>query len=336
MFWQLIDGTYKRFDENTKIIVVDGNIAVGKTDFAKKLAKEFDMKYVADATDDDVFTVEGDFDMRYFNEQLPPRMRYCDVESFYRHDSHPDFLKGFCRTQFEWFKMSYQVYRNAVEHLLNTGQGIVFDRCAFSHNVFHRTFAKMGYLSKNAMKYMQMSHDTTVCDLLRPHLVVYLDAPIDFVKEKIKQRNNDWEVKSPVYTDEFLTTLDQTHKQSYFPYMKKYGEIITFDASDLPEWDMIVDDMERVDLETKDFDDEDKFKDWQLYGTDYFDYHRAMFSDDRQMLKLFSMIQPWDAPELMIEQDDVPTYNYVIKRHPRIRFAKGYDPAQYNVMFKLR
>merc|ERR1711976_925908 len=46
-FWsQFTDRTRKRFNPNTKMIVVEGGPAVGKNEFAKRLAKNFDMLFV--------------------------------------------------------------------------------------------------------------------------------------------------------------------------------------------------------------------------------------------------------------------------------------------------
>ena len=42
----LVDGTTKRFNDNSKLVVVDGPPALGKTEVAKALAEEFDMKFV--------------------------------------------------------------------------------------------------------------------------------------------------------------------------------------------------------------------------------------------------------------------------------------------------
>jgi len=39
------DHTTKRFDENTKLIFVEGLPAIGKSDFAQQLAEDLDMKY---------------------------------------------------------------------------------------------------------------------------------------------------------------------------------------------------------------------------------------------------------------------------------------------------
>jgi cytidylate kinase len=45
-FHPLWEGTTKRFDENSKIIVVDGNIGTDKVTVAKKIAEEFDMLFL--------------------------------------------------------------------------------------------------------------------------------------------------------------------------------------------------------------------------------------------------------------------------------------------------
>ena len=41
----------------------------------------------------------------------------------------------------------------------------------------------------SALKYLTFVYDNTVCEMWRPHLVIYLDAPIDFVRTMINKRN---------------------------------------------------------------------------------------------------------------------------------------------------
>lgn len=45
-FHCLFDNTLKRLNENSKLVVVEGNIASGKSAFAKELAQELDMLYM--------------------------------------------------------------------------------------------------------------------------------------------------------------------------------------------------------------------------------------------------------------------------------------------------
>merc|ERR1719458_1159307 len=51
----LIDGTTKRFKDNSKLVVVEGPPALDKTKFAKELAEEFGMLFVPGFTMDDFY-----------------------------------------------------------------------------------------------------------------------------------------------------------------------------------------------------------------------------------------------------------------------------------------
>lgn len=119
--YSFIDGTLKRFDDNTKIILIEGNLAVGKSWFGEKLAKEFDMKFIPDIRDEKLFFRGEGFDLRTLNEQLPPTAKFCDMETFYRHTEHPAMLKSFGRTQIDLYMDHFFLYAEALEHLLNTG-----------------------------------------------------------------------------------------------------------------------------------------------------------------------------------------------------------------------
>ena len=45
-FWKFFDTTTDRFDEYSRLVVVDGNIGAGKTTIAKEIARKFDMLYI--------------------------------------------------------------------------------------------------------------------------------------------------------------------------------------------------------------------------------------------------------------------------------------------------
>ncbi|KAL8567924.1 hypothetical protein ACOMHN_059046 [Nucella lapillus] len=333
-FYQFFDNTMKRFDDNTKIILIEGNLAVGKSWFGEQIAKEFDMKYFPDLKDEKIFLTGENFDLRSLNEQLPARSGFCDIQTFYSQAGPAALLKTFGRTQLTMYYNHFHNYVKALEHLLNTGQGIVMERGVFSHMVFHNVLRRMGQLSPSALKYLNFVYDNTVCEMWRPHMVIYLDAPIDFVRTMINKRNVGWEAKSPIITDEFLTTMDKVYKEKYLPYMSKYSEVITYDVTDLPDWEIIVEELESLDLDTPPFDNEDKFKDWQSGFEDDFNLMRMNIAKKWQIDNFFSMAQPWEAPELMVHPDDKDVFYQIVGQHPEVKFKAGYNPEKHNVLLK--
>lgn len=65
-----------------QVIIVEGPIAAGKTEVAKKIAKDLDMHYVADANMDDYFVNEYGFDLRKLDHLLPEHARTFDTNDF--------------------------------------------------------------------------------------------------------------------------------------------------------------------------------------------------------------------------------------------------------------
>ena len=107
-----------RMNENSKVIVVEGNINVGKAKFAQELAKNFDLKYIPSTPDSNCFTYDG-FDIRSVDDILSPGARSYDHADFLS-DPHPE--KGIMgRLQIMWLIEKFMTYGRALEHLFNTG-----------------------------------------------------------------------------------------------------------------------------------------------------------------------------------------------------------------------
>jgi len=81
-WYGLIDGTRKRLDENSKVIVVEGPPCCGKTELAKTIAADLDMEHYPMFTMDDYFLNRYGFDRRNLDPQLPARIRSYDMNNF--------------------------------------------------------------------------------------------------------------------------------------------------------------------------------------------------------------------------------------------------------------
>jgi len=114
---------------------VEGNIGVGKTEFAKRLAHHFDLKYFPPTREKQCYVLPSTdyhFDFRGFDPLLPEGVQSYDLKKFYS-DPHPENgLVG--RLQLLWYRERFMDYLLALRHLANTGvyySGILY--CLYLH-----------------------------------------------------------------------------------------------------------------------------------------------------------------------------------------------------------
>ena len=66
-----------RFDENSKLIVVDGAHAIGKSTFAQELAEDLDMKFISYPRVTDMLINGYGVDLRQYNDLMLPINKVC-------------------------------------------------------------------------------------------------------------------------------------------------------------------------------------------------------------------------------------------------------------------
>ena len=122
---EIYDSSLNRINENSKVIAVEGNIAVGKNAFAKSLAQHFDLKYFPSTPDSDCFTRNPyKFDIRSLDEMLPETAKSYDLEKFLS-DPNPHIGTA-GKLQLQWYEAKFYTYVEGLKHLLNTGTNRLF------------------------------------------------------------------------------------------------------------------------------------------------------------------------------------------------------------------
>jgi len=328
------DGTAHRLNENSKIIVVEGNVAVGKHEFAKRLARMFDMAFMPTATDDLTFINEDNgFDMRQLNQFLPADARFYDVEDFL---TNPIARVGWLEIQ--WYRERIGAYLKAMQHVLSTGQGVVLAGSAFGHTGYVEAMRRKGYVSKQFMKFFNTVRDDTLVEMLRPHVMIYLDTPIDVVRERLQKRNNPVELKSKVLTDDFLTEIDRSYKEVCIPSVRRTTEILEVDWSTiLDDLDMeaLAEEMTRLTLESTDREDP-KFGDWCGVSEDQYALYRKRAGSEQYLHNLFPHQVPTNCSEILLNDVDWIKIRSILNEHPALKYEQGWAPEfGYSTMFKL-
>ena len=138
---------------------------------------------------------------------------------------------GLDRMLWTSYHMRYLEYMDCLEHIFNTGQGVVTERSPHSDYVYidaayqqgwidrstkqyyYKVIAKIKINSENLISHYIKMRELTVHELLRPNLIIYLDAPTEVVQSNIRARaasSHPWEANSPVWENTaYLDSLYQ-------------------------------------------------------------------------------------------------------------------------------
>ena len=157
-----VDKCAERYVDNSRLVAVDGNLAVGKHAFATKLASYFDLQPVYDFDERLCFPTLGHkfIDLREFDSLLPPAARPYDRAALFMDPSiAPHAMLGggvanyATKLQVEIYKQRYFHYFDAVAHLLNTGQGSTIVRPMHSDYVYYEALRRCGWITDESFEY---------------------------------------------------------------------------------------------------------------------------------------------------------------------------------------
>lgn len=82
------------------------------------------------------------------------------------------------QTLFTWFHR-FSDYIDSLAHLFSTGQGVVIERSAYSDIVFVEALYKHNLITRTTYKGLIEQRTNALAELLKPHLVIYLDVPVN-------------------------------------------------------------------------------------------------------------------------------------------------------------
>uniref|UniRef100_A0A646QDH4 NADH dehydrogenase [ubiquinone] 1 alpha subcomplex subunit 10, mitochondrial n=1 Tax=Hemiscolopendra marginata TaxID=943146 RepID=A0A646QDH4_9MYRI len=314
-----MDNLLKRFDENTKLLVVEGSIASGKSAVAKQLADELDMLYMPEVTMDMKYINEYGYDLRQLDDQLGESAKSCDVKKYYQNPHHMNVAKF----QLSMYMYRFIQYMDALKHILNTGQGVILERCVYSDVVFLETMHKFNYLSKGVKSYYYEVKRNTIDELIRPHLVIYLDVPVNILMNRIKQRNIDYEVNSKVLTKEYLTGLENEYRK-YLNFISEHAELLVYDWSNFGDIEVVAEDIERLDFDQYGIYD-NKLKDWRIEGKGDWDRLRMKYTAQQDSVLMYFNVPRFDVPEILMTTDDAEVYHDLVDNAPGNKYIPGYN-----------
>lgn len=287
--WFLDPFTRKKFDENSKIIQVEGNVAAGKQEFARKLADQLGMVYFPPVDIEDLLINKHGFDYRAINPLLPERLRHCDMPMFHENPARHSVI----HLQYHLFRMRVLQYLKACRHIFNTGQGVVLTRSCFTEAVFVEAMHNIGwlptgYLRGDGVRFydwkLRHNHlrNYVLFDIPKAHLTIYLDTPVDICLERIRNDPDPAVANSNALTREFLEAIETAYLDVTLPKQEANMNVLRYehleDRSDDEILD-VIDDIEELDFE---YDVHDtRFSNWEPKYLHWYFINRRRFTSRR-------------------------------------------------------
>jgi len=319
----LFDKTTDRFDENSKIIVVDGPVAAGKSAFAKELAEDLDMLHIPEANMDMRYINDYGYNMRELDPRMPPSMRSFDEKNFCQDPTHVN-VAAF---QIWMYRLRFSLYVDALAHVLSTGQGVVIERSPWSDQVFMEAMALNKFISKGARRAYLEVRKNTLPHLMRPHLVIYLDIPVPVVQQKITKRALPHEANSKALTKKFLEDMENIYKRTYLREMSDHSELLIYDWSEPGDTEVIVEDIERIDFDCYTKHDK-KLSDWRKAKENIWAECRMEYADNKAGLMTLFNVPVFDVPELVAKADEVEQWSKIWHSAPGMEYETGFNPLK--------
>ncbi|XP_026571045.1 NADH dehydrogenase [ubiquinone] 1 alpha subcomplex subunit 10, mitochondrial [Pseudonaja textilis] len=298
------DRASAKFTEHSKIFTVEGNLYSGTAKLAQQVAEALGLRYFPEATIHllDRFTGDGKIlDLKYSGS--------CYLETFYNEPMHPN--GNSYRLQVWMYCSRFLQYIEALDHLLSTGQGVVLERSPYSDFVFLEAMSKQGYIKPRCVKhYYRMKH-LSICEILPPHLTLYIDVPVSEVKKRIDETGEPYEKK---VSTAYLQSIEEAYKKSFLPQISETSEVLQYTASEVDSLERIIEDIEMLKFNKGPWLEQD---DLTLH------YLRCSVTDKSKLLCPLAV--PDYIPEVTVGGLDADSIYQSYRELPGRKYASGYN-----------
>lgn len=258
-----IDKTKERLHTNSKLIVVEGNIGSGKSQFATELAHHLGFHYIPPFTMENVLIDRYGNDLRKFYHLFPKSFRVPDELMFYQNPSDDNTA----RMQDVIYLSRWEQHLNALAHILNTGQGVVLERSAYSDFVFVNAMREKDWISPEFFKFYYFIRKISIQKLkLWPHLFIYLHSPISKCLENIKKRGNKHEIAA--VDESYLKTIEESYKD-LLREARRHSYILSYDWTEPEHMDTVLDDIYALNMDYFDWHAGEVLESWNDIGDDF-------------------------------------------------------------------
>lgn len=319
------DRSTHRIQENSKLIVVEGAHAVGKSKFAKELAEDLDMRYIPFPRMDDFYINCYGVDLRKYNDAWLPIQKPYDEKDFSRNPLGP--VEG-CTDRLMCYlhKLKFTNHVKALGHILNTGQGVVMEGTPYTDHIYLNAVYKQGWIDKSTYNYVRLYQERVNRSLMKPNLYIYLDAPIDVVQKKIMARNNEWDKDSPVWTNKRYLADIYGGLKNYLKEAGKSSYVLMYDWSEPGDFEVVIEDIEQLNFDYLAQYDEQQ-KDWRLLDERGYNEKRYKYCNQKMKMEELAIMNSdpdnFDHVHLIMETEELEHLDWILNWSESMRYEVG-------------
>jgi len=337
--YSVFQKTSYRMDENSKLIVVEGAHAIGKSKFAQELADDLDMKYFPMPRITDMLIDPYGVDLRQYNDLMLPINKTYDEMDFSRNPVGP--VEG-CGDRFclEVFKQKYKSHINAIRHILNTGQGVVMEGSPYSDYAFFEAAYNQGWVDRESRDQYNEILRMVLHQLMKPNLYIYLDAPVDTVIKNIQNRGNEWDKDSPVWSNKrYLSDIYNELKRNFLKQQQIHSRVLVYDWSEGGDIEIVIEDIEALNFDLIEETDEQQ-KDWRFQREELLTIQREKYCNSEQRTLLLNQVANtkanWKCVHFYQDPTEQEHLEEVLRWIKSYRYAYGYnaDMGDKNITFR--
>jgi deoxyadenosine/deoxycytidine kinase len=193
-----------------RYLAIEGPIGLGKSALAERLAARLDAAVVLDERDNPFLN---------------------------------DFYAGRGGAAFQ-AQLFFTLARH--QQQLKLRQGDLFNQTTICDYLFERDriYAFLN-LDDNELFIYQRLFDLVSRDVPAPDLVIYLQAPADLLKKRVREHSRRSDVESPAPADEYLAELNEAYNHFFFHYTATPLLVVETSQFDLSWGDEALDDLLR-------------------------------------------------------------------------------------------
>jgi len=334
-----LEKTTYRMDENSKLIVVEGAHAIGKSKFAQELADDLEMKYVPTPRITDMMIDGYGVDLRQYNDLMLPINKTYDEMDFSRNPVGP--VEG-CADRFhvQLFVEKFRAHVFALQHIFSTGEGVVMESSPYSDYAHFDAAYNQGWIARETRDQYKEIMRMSMHMLMRPNLYIYLDAPVDHVIKNIQNRGNEWDKNSPVWTNKrYLSDIYNELKRNFLKEQQTHSRVLVYDWTEPGDMEIVVEDIEALEFDYLEQWDEQQ-KDWRLETEELINIERFKFCNHHERHQVLNQLRNtkmnWKPVHLYRDPAEQEHLEDVLKWVKSQRFAFGFNAAMgdKNIVFR--